>query len=331
MKTGILGGGSWAIALMKVLCEKAEQNSPISWCLRKESDVEHILKHKHHARYLPSVTLDTEKINFLTSPEALLKDNQIVILAVPSAFLHHQLQHIPVTLFRDKFFFSAIKGIVPEHLLIVGEYLQKVYGVPSGNIGVLTGPCHAEEVAQEKLSYLTVASENETLRKYMSDYLRCDYLQTIPSDDIYGTELAAVLKNVYAIAGGICLGLGFGDNFLAVLVSYALQEMEFFIRSVHPISRDIHASAYLGDLLVTTYSPFSRNRAFGLMIGKGYSVKNAREEMNMVAEGYYASACIEKICREKNIELKLANIVYRILYENAPPRKTMENILPCLN
>jgi glycerol-3-phosphate dehydrogenase (NAD(P)+) len=232
---------------------------------------------------------------------------------------------------KDKIIFSAIKGIVPEHNLIVGEYLNKEFSVPLQNIGVITGPCHAEEVALEKLSYLTIASISDENARQLGKYLNCRYLKTTVSDDIYGTEYAAVIKNVIAVAGGICHGLGYGDNFLAVLVSNAIQEIERYVNAVHPIDRDIKASAYLGDLLVTAYSQFSRNRMFGTMVGKGYSIRQAQLEMNMVAEGYYAVKCVYEINRNFKVHMPITEAVYNIVYQNANVRKEIIKLTDLLS
>ena len=231
---------------------------------------------------------------------------------------------MPSTIFQNKKIFSAIKGIVPEHNLIVGEYMNSHFNVSFENIGVITGPCHAEEVALEKLSYLTVASPDLNTATAMASVLNCRYIKTIVSDDIFGTEYAAVLKNVMSIASGICNGLGYGDNFQAVLISNGIREIKRFVDAVHPIKRDINDSAYLGDLLVTAYSQFSRNRTFGAMIGKGYSVKSAQLEMNMVAEGYYAVACIHEINGKFKVEMPICEAVYNILYKNNSPRIEMQ-------
>ena len=221
--------------------------------------------------------------------------------------------------FAGKTIFSAIKGIVPEDHLIVGEFFNQFYGVGLQQIGVITGPCHAEEVALEKLSYLTIASQNMSSASHLAKLLNCRFIQTTVSDDIYGTEYSAVLKNVVAIAAGICHGLGYGDNFQSVLVSNAIQEIKRFVDKAHPIDRDIMCSAYLGDLLVTAYSQFSRNRTFGSMIGKGYSVKAAQLEMNMIAEGYYAAKCIHEMNQDLKVDMPITSAVFRILYENASP------------
>ena len=270
----------------------------------------------HNPRYLSSVQFDLNKLHLSSNLLETLTQADIIILAVPSAFINNTIKDIPANVFSGKTVFSAIKGIVPEYNLIVGEYLNTVFQVPLENIGVITGPCHAEEVALEKLSYLTLACRDISKADELCEYMRCRYIKCSSSDDIYGTELSAVLKNVIAVAGGICHGLGYGDNFLSVLVSNAIQEIDRFVAAVHPIDRDTKASAYLGDLLVTAYSQFSRNRMFGTMLGKGYSVKQAQLEMNMIAEGYYAVKCV--------VEINKTNAVNNIIYNHKDAKHEME-------
>jgi glycerol-3-phosphate dehydrogenase (NAD(P)+) len=234
---------------------------------------------------------------------------------VPSAFLSKELENLTESL-NDKIIFSAIKGIVPESSLIVGEHFHTKYNIPFDNIGVITGPCHAEEVAMERLSYLTIACSDRKKAKYVAQNLSSHYIKAKTTDDIIGTEYAAVLKNIYAIAAGMAHGLGYGDNFQAVLMSNGIREMKKFIRKVHRMKRNINNSAYLGDLLVTGYSVFSRNRMFGNMIGKGYTVKSAQMEMSMVAEGYYAVKSAYKLNQEYGADTPIIDAVYQILYEN---------------
>lgn len=322
-RVAMLGSGSWATALCKLLLNN---HSSISWYQRKQEDIEHFLAYGSNPRYLSSVEFETDRITFHNDIAACIKEADYIVLAVPSAFLHNSLKHLDKQIFKGKILFSAIKGIVPEYNLIVGEYLNKVFELPFESIGVITGPCHAEEVALEKLSYLTLASVNPTAALNMSNWLDCRYLKATVSDDIYGTEYSAVLKNVVAVAGGICHGLGYGDNFLAVLVSNAIQEIKRFVDAVHPIDRDIMASAYLGDLLVTAYSQFSRNRMFGTMLGKGYSVKQAQLEMNMIAEGYYAVKCVYEINKQYGVHMPITAAVYNIVYAGAPVRREIQNL-----
>jgi glycerol-3-phosphate dehydrogenase (NAD(P)+) len=317
----VIGGGSWATAIVKMLCN----NAPVvHWWVRSKDTIEHIKKYRHNPNYLTSVEFETEKLLLDSSIKEVIKKADILIMAVPSAFLKTALEGLTPDDFKNKKVFSAIKGIVPEDLLIVGEFFNKKFNVPVDNIGVITGPCHAEEVAMEKLSYLTIASQNTENAAFVASQLNSRYIKTTVSDDIYGTEYSAVLKNVFAIASGICHGLGYGDNFQAVLISNAIQEIKVFVDAVHPIDRDIKSSAYLGDLLVTAYSQFSRNRTFGNMIGKGYSVKSAQMEMNMVAEGYYGVKCIYEINKKYNIHMPITTAVYHILYEKISPMIEMK-------
>ncbi|MCX6274192.1 MAG: NAD(P)H-dependent glycerol-3-phosphate dehydrogenase [Bacteroidetes bacterium] len=316
----VIGGGSWATAIVKILSNGTDK---INWWVRSAETVEFVRKYKHNPSYLSDVEINLDKVNVNNDLKKSIADSAIVILAVPSAFLKPSVEKLSADDFKDKMVFSAIKGIVPDELLIVGEYMQQKFGVPVGNIGVITGPCHAEEVAMERLSYLTIASKTQENAKVLADKLNCRYIKTTVSDDIYGTEYSAVLKNVVAIASGICHGVGYGDNFQAVLISNAIQEIKRFVDAVHPIKRDISDSAYLGDLLVTAYSSFSRNRMFGTMVGKGYSVKFAQLEMNMIAEGYYATRCINEINKQHNIRMPITSAVYRVLYEKISPRIEM--------
>jgi glycerol-3-phosphate dehydrogenase (NAD(P)+) len=311
----IIGSGSWPTALAKMLCNNVQQ---INWWMRNNESVDYLKKHHHNPNYLSSVKFDVSKLNVSSNLKEIVSASDIIILAVPSAFLKVTLQDITAKDLNGKTVFSAIKGIVPEYNLIIAEFLNQNYNVAINSIGVITGPCHAEEVAMEKLSYLTIASQNTDAAKNLAQMLNCRYIKTTVSDDIYGTEYAAVLKNVFAIASGICHGIGYGDNFNAVLISNAIQEIKRFVDAVHPITRDIKDSAYLGDLLVTAYSQFSRNRTFGSMIGKGYSVKAAQLEMNMIAEGYYGVKCVYEINKKHKIEMPITDAVYRILYEKKP-------------
>lgn len=322
-RIAVVGGGSWATAIVKMLCN----NSPkINWWIRNPETVEYIKKYKHNPKYLTSIEFEIEKLNIDSSLKKIISDSDIIIMAVPSAFLKNALQDFKKEDFKNKKIFSAIKGIVPEDLLIVGEFFNSAYEISIENIGVITGPCHAEEVAMEKLSYLTIASQNTESASFVASQLNCRYIKTTVSDDIYGTEYSAVLKNVFAIANGICHGLGYGDNFSAVLISNAIQEIKRFVDAVHPIDRDIKSSAYLGDLMVTAYSQFSRNRTFGNMIGKGYSVKSAQMEMNMIAEGYYGVKCIYEINKKYSVDMPITTTVYKILYEKKSPSVEMAKL-----
>lgn len=320
-KIAVIGGGSWATAIVKILSNNV---SSIKWWVRSADTVAFIHKYKHNPNYLSDVEINLQKVAVTNDLQDAIEDSDIIILAVPSAFLKQTLENINPKHFRNKTVFSAIKGIVPDDLLIVGDYLNQKMDIPVAKIGVITGPCHAEEVAMERLSYLTIASSDLDNARQLSELMNCRYIKTVVSDDIYGTEISAVIKNIIAIASGICHGIGYGDNFQAVLISNAIQEIERFVAAVHPINRDIKDSAYLGDLLVTAYSSFSRNRTFGTMVGKGYSVKFAQLEMNMIAEGYYATKCIFELNKKYKVRMPITESVYRILYERMAPRMEMK-------
>lgn len=320
---GMIGGGSWATAIMKML---TENEGVVNWWVRSQDTVDHINEHHHNPRYISSVEFDPERISVTTDLKSVVDRSETLILAVPSAFLKNAMEQVEKGAFEGKMMFSAVKGIVPETLQIVGDFLFEHYKIPKENFGVICGPCHAEEVAMEKLSYLTIACQDQAKAESMSELLRSSYIRATPSDDIYGTEYAAILKNVVAIASGICHGLGYGDNFNAVLISNAIQEMKRFVDTVHPIDRDIKGSAYLGDLLVTAYSQFSRNRTFGNMIGKGYSVRSAQMEMNMIAEGYYATECVHRINEKVGVDIPITDAVFNILYGGKSPKKQMRSL-----
>lgn len=327
-KIAVIGGGSWATALVKILCNNI---STVSWWMRSESAVAHIQKFRHNPHYLQSVEFDLNKITVSSNLEEIIRPADIVIIATPSAFLVKIFENFPKELFKNKIVFSAVKGIIPEYNAIPARFIHKTFGTPYDNIGIICGPCHAEEVALERLSYLTIASQGEKNAHHMAKLLACRYIKTTISDDLFGTEFSAVLKNIYALASGICSGLGYGDNFQSVLISRAIQEIEDFIDEISPIHRDVKSSAYLGDLLVTAYSKFSRNRTFGFMIGKGYSVKSAQLEMDMIAEGYYATKCVMEINKKFYVELPIIQAVYNILYEKISPAIEMRILADKLN
>lgn len=326
-KVGVIGSGSWATAIAKMLLENVGQ---INWFFRKKETIENFKKLKSNPRYLQSVDFDIDRIHFYSDITKIIRESDIIVLAIPSAFLPEILVNVKTEL-NNKYFLSGIKGIVSKENLLVVEYLNKYFNVPYDSMGVIAGPCHAEEVALEKLSYLTVASLDEDKATNFSRLIGCDYIFTSVSDDIWGTEYTSVIKNIIAIGAGIAHGLRYGDNFQAALVSNAIQEIKRFVDKVHPINRDIKDSAYLGDLMVTVYSQFSRNRMFGTMIGKGYSVKNAILDMNMIAEGYFASRSIYQINKNYHVSMPISEAVYRILYENAHPKKEIAKLTEILS
>ncbi|HBO29646.1 MAG: NAD(P)H-dependent glycerol-3-phosphate dehydrogenase [Bacteroidota bacterium] len=322
LKFGVIGGGSWATAIVKMLTENLEE---VGWYMRSVYALEHLKKEKHNPNYLSAVEFDTAHLKLSNDINEIIAYADYLIFAVPSAFVGKELEKVTAS-FKDKIIFSAIKGIVPETGQIVGAHFHHKYDIPFENIGVITGPCHAEEVALERLSYLTIACADEQHAQVVADHLKSWYINTTISDDTIGTEYAAMLKNIYAIAAGIAHGLGYGDNFQSVLMSNAIREMKKFIKKVHKMKRNINDSAYLGDLLVTGYSVFSRNRMFGNMIGKGYTVKSAQMEMSMVAEGYYAAESAFKINQELGAKTPIINAVYNVLYKGKDPKSTFKKL-----
>ena len=390
-KIAIMGGGSWATAIAKIVLAQADS---INWYMRRDDRIEEFKRLGHNPAYLTSVRFDIKNINFSSDINKVVKESDTLIFVTPSPYLKSHLKKLK-TKIKDKFIVTAIKGIVPDENLIVSDYFHQVYGVPEENIAVIAGPCHAEEVALERLSYLTIGCKDIDKAKIFARQLAGHYIKTSVSPDVAGIEYASVLKNIYAIAAGICSGLKYGDNFQAVLISNAIQEMNRFLNTVHPVERSIDDSAYLGDLLVTSYSNFSRNRVFGTMIGKGYSiyaiaagicsglkygdnfqavlisnaiqemnrflntvhpversiddsaylgdllvtsysnfsrnrvfgtmigkgysVKSAQIEMEMIAEGYYGTKCIKELNKHLHVNMPIVDAVYNILYERISP------------
>jgi len=321
-KIAVLGGGSWATAIVKMLSENLDT---IGWYMRNEQAIEHIKENDHNPNYLRSADIYARQLDLSSNINYIVENYEVLIFAIPSAFLTSELNKLETSL-DHKIIVSAIKGIVPETGLIIGEHFNKGYNIPLENIAVITGPCHAEEVAMERLSYLTIACQDESKAKCIGNALESWYIKTKISDDIIGTEYAAMLKNIYAVAAGMAHGLGYGDNFQAVLISNAIREMKRFIKKVHKMKRNINNSAYLGDLLVTGYSLFSRNRQFGNMVGKGYTVKSAQMEMSMIAEGYYATKSAFKMKEENGANTPIIDTVYNILYDNKSTKKEFKKL-----
>ncbi len=314
-KIAIMGGGSWATALAKIALSTQQS---INWYMRRPEQIEEFKEVGHNPSYLSSVKFDVSRITFYSNINQVIKDSDTLIFATPSPFLKQHLKKVRTSL-SDKFIISAIKGIVPDENMLITDYFAQYYKVPVENIAIIGGPCHAEEIALERLSYITLACPDIKKVKAMSPVFQNHYLENSLCEDVVGIEYAAVLKNVYSIVAGICHGMKYGDNFQAVFLSNSLKEMRRFVNAVHPIARDIVDSVYLGDLLVTAYSRFSRNRTFGTMIGKGYSVKTAQLEMEMIAEGYYGTKCIYEINQKYQVDMPILDAVYAILYERKSP------------
>ena len=314
-KIAIMGGGSWATALAKiVLSNQPEMN----WYMRRQEAIEEFRKTKHNPSYLSAVTFDTDRIHFSADINEIVDRSDLLILATPSPFFKNHLKKLTRPL-SDKMILSAIKGLVPDENMLITDYLAECYQVPEEQLAVIAGPCHAEEVALGRLSYLTLACKDIDRARAIAPIFTNAFMRTSCSRDVRGIEYASVLKNIYAIVAGICHGMKYGDNFQAVFISNAIKEMQRFLGSAHTLPRDIADSAYLGDLLVTAYSRYSRNRTFGTMIGKGYSVKTAQLEMEMIAEGYYGAKCIYEINERYQVDMPILDTLYAILYERQSP------------
>ena len=316
-KIAIIGGGSWATAIAKIVVGHTHH---IGWYMRRDDRIEDFKRMGHNPAYLMSARFNVDEIFFSSDINKIVQNYDTLVFVTPSPYLKNHLKKLK-TRISDKFIITAIKGIVPDENLVCSEYFHQVYDVPYENLACIGGPSHAEEVALERLSYLTVGcSDTDKAHAFANDCLASEYIKTKTSSNVIGIEYSSVLKNVYAIAAGICGGLKYGDNFQAVLMSNAVQEMHRFLTAVHPIDRCMYDSVYLGDLLVTGYSNFSRNRTFGTMIGKGYSVKSAQIEMEMIAEGFFGTKCMKEINRHMHVNMPILDAVYNILYERISPQ-----------
>lgn len=315
-KVAILGSGSWATAIAKIV---QQNGAEMCWYLRSQERCDQFRAMKHNPVYLSSVRFDTEKIEFTTDINDAVRKSDTIIFAMPSPYLKQHVEMITESM-AGKVAISVIKGIVSDENITISEYLSQKFNLGPAQIATLSGPSHAEEVAYERLTYLTVGCMDEDISTDIADFFQNHYVHTTMSQDILGVQYAGVLKNIYAIASGICNGLKYGDNFQAVLVANAIREMKRFINSIAPMpDRHVSESVYTGDLLVTAYSKFSRNHLFGTMIGKGYTVKAAQMEMEMVAEGYYGTKCIKEINQKYGISIPIVDCVYNILYKRMSP------------
>lgn len=312
MNIAVLGSGSWATAIVKIA---TQTHTKVYWWVREQEIVQAVENFGHNPLYLRSCELDRERIIVSSDLKMIVSKATDIILVIPAAFVAGSLQSLCPKDFEGKRIICATKGIIPQTNQIVADYIRDYFNVRDENQAVISGPSHAEEIAQERLTYLTVGSCNDEFAKQVAEGLKCRFVKTTTSSDIRGIEYGAVMKNIYALAAGIARGAGYGDNFVAVLIANAAQEMGAFLAVVAPQERDTNRFVYLGDLLVTAYSQHSRNRTFGQMIGQGYSVKSAQLEMAMVAEGYYAAECIDKANRSIGVSLPIARAVYEILYE----------------
>lgn len=321
-RIGILGSGSWATALVKIL---SENTLNLNWFIRNPKTVDQIRSVGRNPRYLSYVDLNLNKLHISLDINKVINDSEILIIAIPSPFIESSLISSK-KLISKKILVSASKGIIPESFLTISEHLNREYNIPKKNLAIISGPSHAEEVAQEKLTYLTVGTNNLKLGEHISNLLNTKYIISTVSRDMTGIEISSSLKNIYSIMVGIAHGLGYGDNFISVLISHSSKEMSDFIEAIHKIKRKINHSAYLGDLLVTTYSSFSRNRTFGNMIGKGYSINSAKAEMNMIVEGYYATKNASLISKKLSKKFLIIDVCHKILFENRSANKQIRKL-----
>lgn len=326
-KVGVVGSGSFATAIVKMLVENCEL---VHWCVRNEFVKGAIELRGHNPNYLTAVDFDTKKLKITTNIDELVEPCDIIVLATPSIYLSDTLEKMTCD-YKGKVFVSAIKGVVPKADDIVAHYLRDEFQIGFKSQAVLAGPCHAEEVAMERLSYITIATAEDHVAELLQDLFSSHFIKVHTSKDILGNEYSAILKNIYAIGAGIASGLGYGDNFIAVFVSNAIREMEHFLENIYEVPRDVNESAYLGDLLVTAYSLFSRNRNLGNLIGKGYTVKSAIQSMNMVAEGYYAASSIYQASCKHHMTTPIIDAIYKILYEGKNPEKQFKKLTAILN
>ena len=318
----VLGAGSWGTAIIKMLCENVKE---VLWYVRNSDHANEIIKLKRNPKYLKDLEIDVDKLLISSDIEMIIKKSNIIILAIPSPYINESLEKYKPIL-NQKIIFSGSKGVIPESHLVITDHLNKYYNIPYNNLGIISGPTHAEEIANEKLSYLTIGSSNKNICDFLSEKLKSSYIKTSISKDVIGIEYSAALKNIYSILVGISIGLGYGDNFISVLISHCSKEMIKFIKSIDNVKRDFSHSAYIGDLLVTTYSSFSRNRTFGKMIGEGNSVNESISKMSMIVEGYYATKNAYEISKLNNEKFFIINTAYEILYNGKEPKECMKKL-----
>ncbi len=321
-KVAILGSGSWATALAKIVLTNQTE---INWYIRRQEVIDEFMSTGKNPSYLGAASFDVSRIRFSSDINKVIAHSDLLILAIPSPYIKQSLNKIRRNM-THKIVISAVKGMIPDDNIIVTDYLNQRFNIPMEQLGIIAGPCHAEEIALERLSYLTIGCENLENANKWQELFRTEFVQTTTSNDVVGLEYSSVMKNIYAIAAGMCQSLHYGDNFQAVLLTNAIQEIQRFAMAMSNTHRDITASGYLGDVLVTAYSKFSRNRQFGQMVGMGYSVKAAQMEMEMVAEGYYGTRAIHLANERMRVSLPIVDAMYDILYERKSPTLTIREL-----
>lgn len=322
MNVAIIGSGSWATALAKIVMHNV---ADINWYIRKQETIDEFIEIRRNPNHLEWAYFDVSRIHFSTDINQVIDQSELVILAIPSPYLKDLFQAIKIDISQKKVI-SAVKGMIPDENILVTDFLHTYFQIPEENLGMITGPCHAEEIALERLSYLTIGCKDLATAQQWRKLFDTPYVRTTPSNDIKGLEYASVMKNIYAIAAGMCSSLRYGDNFQAVLLTNAMHEIMRFTKAQSDIPRDITNSGYLGDVLVTAYSNFSRNRQFGQMIGMGYSVKAAQTEMEMIAEGYYGTKTIHLANKALGVDIPIVEAMYQILYKRKSPKTTIKDL-----
>ena len=322
MNVAIIGSGSWATALAKIVMHNV---ADINWYIRKQETIDEFIEIRRNPNHLEWAYFDVSRIHFSTDINQVIDQSELVILAIPSPYLKDLFQAIKIDISQKKVI-SAVKGMIPDENILVTDFLHTHFQIPEENLGMITGPCHAEEIALERLSYLTIGCKDLATAQQWRKLFDTPYVRTTPSNDIKGLEYASVMKNIYAIAAGMCSSLRYGDNFQAVLLTNAMHEIMRFTKAQSDIPRDITNSGYLGDVLVTAYSNFSRNRQFGQMIGMGYSVKAAQTEMEMIAEGYYGTKAIHLANKALGVDIPIVEAMYQILYKRKSLKTTIKDL-----
>lgn len=322
MNVAIIGSGSWATALAKIVMHNV---ADINWYIRKQETIDEFIEIRRNPNHLEWAYFDVSRIHFSTDINQVIDQSELVILAIPSPYLKDLFQAIKIDISQKKVI-SAVKGMIPDENILVTDFLHTHFQISEENLGMITGPCHAEEIALERLSYLTIGCKDLATAQQWRKLFDTPYVRTTPSNDIKGLEYASVMKNIYAIAAGMCSSLRYGDNFQAVLLTNAMHEIMRFTKAQSDIPRDITNSGYLGDVLVTAYSNFSRNRQFGQMIGMGYSVKAAQTEMEMIAEGYYGTKAIHLANKALGVDIPIVEAMYQILYKRKSPKTTIKDL-----
>ena len=322
-RCAVIGHGSWATVLVKVL---TTNESCVGWYVRNNEVLELLRDEGRNCRYLSDIEFDMNRIRLSDDLNAIVSEADILFLVTPAAYLKYYLSDLRISL-KDKMVVSAVKGIIPDENLFVTDYLKQQYGLSDAQLCFICGPTHAEEVGHGQLTYLTLACKEVMNTRVVGEKLKTSYIKISCQSNIDYLERSSVLKNIYAIIVGIAVGMGYGDNFISVLVSNCIKEMYFLLdpKNVNDLTK-FTPSNFFGDLLVSCYSSHSRNRQLGMLIGRGNTVKTALNEMTMVAEGYYSSAMLPFLPEEQRRQLPIAEKAYQVLHQGMSARKAIKDL-----